>query len=326
MSGSALTCNGVARLQLLDLGVTSFDPANPTVQSTQITSSDLYYCAYAQTAAYQEIYSDETGEPKNQPGSTLLNAPTTVTLNVTQNSKTISSLTTFASWMIGCTIRITGDSQDNEIISSTLLARPFTGSTGSGISAQVFGDCIALDDTIGRIISPMFLPSGNEVCEVTDRRQFVVNGGYPVANWGIYPGVWWYRPFWSFAQKPVGNPLVFFIDGQADPTLDYVPRRLRVSPMPMTAQVLSYSVQINPPRVATADIDNVGHTDPGVKIAVPNGWVESMFVPIARYWNMSNPRFHNDQIKGVILDQYEKAKRRLKDSDGSAATVKTTYW
>lgn len=323
---AAPTMNQVAKVLLRDRGVISFDPASPATQSTVIQTGDTDDIATIMTMTFQEIADEENSEPKTQPGSAVLFAPTQVTLDVTQGSTTIANLTTFASWMPGCTIRISSDTQDNELRSSTKLARPYIGSTSTGISATVYCDAITLDETIGQVIGPMMLRDNYIVEEMTDRRSFIVNGGYPVQNYDGYGPAYWGLPFYAIAQKPDGvRPLVFFLDGNYDPTLDYIPRRIRLSPMPNCLQSLAWTSVINPLRVTAADIDNVGHTDPGVKIPMPNGWVESLFLPIARQIGTGFPRFNNESLRPEIFRQYGVALKRLHGTNASVASAQACW-
>lgn len=323
---AAPTAQAAAKLLLLDLGIVSLDPASPADQANVITSTDLISVANYLTQAHQECSADENGEPKTQPGSGFLHGPTAVSLTVTtQGGTAISGLTTYAAWMLGCTIRINGDQQDNEIVSSTKLARPFLGIAGA-TTAVVYADAITFDETVAGISGPILLSSGQPISEATSRQEFVTRSGWPMWTGGYteYPG-YWNLPYWTYGQKPTGCPLYYFTDGYFDPTLDYVPRRIRLSPMPTAADSLAFCSLINPPRITVADIDTVDHSDPGVKIPVINGWVESLFLPIARQLNTANPRFKNDGMRAEIFRQYEMAKRRLSALNLSSAPAHTLY-
>lgn len=320
---AAPTCQAVAKVILRDWGIMYLDPLTPTNQTNPIRAVDLEAVAQVMTSAFQEIADEANSEAKNQIGSAVLNAVTTSTATVTAGSKVMSSFAGYSSWMLGCTIRIDGDSQDNEILSSTALAKPYIGTTGSR-SVTVYADAITLDETTGRVIPPLLLGDNTALIESSTRSDFITQGKYRVP--GFYSEKYASHPFWAIGSKPSApTPSTYFIDGYYDPTLDYIVRRIRFSPMPTELQVVSWTASINPQRVATTDIDGALHVDPGVKIPCPNGWVESIFLPVARQIATSCPQFKNSDIKNEIGRQYSRALSRLKDSNGSSTPARTRY-
>ena len=134
------------------------------------------------------------------------------------------------------------------------------------------------------------------------------------------------HPYWTLGGKPTATaPTVWFADGYYDSTLDYIVRRIRLSPMPTVRQSLGWSASINPLRCASTDIDGVAHADPGTKIPCVDGWIESIFLPVARQIATSYPQFKNNDMKPELFRQYQKALQRLKDSNLSAGPARTRY-
>lgn len=310
-------------------GVRSLNPASPANQASQIEDGDLDDIAGAMTQAFQEIDDLAPQETKNYPKSCYLNAPASLTLTVTTGSNSVSLVTLFAPWMPGCTIRITGDTQDNELLTETTLARPFMGSDGDNISAIIYADCVQLDETIGEIIADSMLLNNQLPIAAADTfSDFMRLGNYPMLTdargMGINSGL----PYFYFnVRKPDSNrPLIFFIDSLYEPSLDYVPRKIRFSPMPNVALSIGYRVGLNPPRILAEHIDNGDHvTDPGVTLPTIDGKVESIFMPIVMQIMTSHPKFKNEAGKAEIARSYKMAVARLENSGGKRGATNTVF-
>lgn len=325
----AATAHVVGRRLLREgFGVRSLNSASPTDQANAIEDGDLDDIAGVMTQTFQEIDDLSPSEPRHRPGSAYLNAPTAVTLTATLGSTTISALTTSATWMHGCTIRISGDDQDNELLTPTLLVRPYLGSTGSAKAATVYADCVQLDETIGEIISPMLLNGQLPIQAANTFADYLRLGNYPMLTDANGVGINTGLPYFYFAvRKPDSNrPLIYFVDSLYTPTLDYVLRKIRLSPMPNTAVAISYQSGLNPIRIQATDIDNGDHvTDPGVKLPMIDGKVESIFMPIAMQILSRHPKFKNEAGKAEILRSYRMAVGRLQGSQGQRGARVTVF-
>lgn len=312
---SAPTVQEVAMPGLEMLGITSLDEDEGAPQARPI---DLRNVAHVMTQTWGEIFRHGPLEQRERPGSGYLHAPASLTLSATIGSTAISAVTTWAAWMAGCTARIAGDDRDNELLSATLLARPFTGPTGA-TTATVFGDSLTLDSTISKVISPMLCGGGSPVVEATDRATFL-RCGYSVVP--PYTGI----SFFNAGPKLSGSfPSVFFLDSFYDPTLDCVARRIRFSPMPMTALSVEFTASINPPRVMVSDIKGVGSADPGTKMPMIDGAVETIFLPIFMQFLTRLPTFRNADAKPEIFRQYTEAIKDLKSRQASVSSVMPQY-
>lgn len=260
------------------------------------------------TAAFQEMVACAPNEIRNKDVGAWLNAPTSVTVNCTQGSATISGLSPYSTWMLGCTIVIVGDGYDNEINSQTTLSRPFAGATGA-TTATVYGDCVQLDDTIGIVLPPVQLPPQWPLIAASTREEFMQISGYPLVTDANGAPYGW--PGWWFTQKAIGRPVAWFLDSYYDSTKTYLPRRLRVGPMPSEAFSLGYRVGINPIRIETTDLDNMGHTDPGTVLPIPDAWVESLYYPICVKLMSGLPQFRNAAMLTEIDRRYRQALRGM---------------
>lgn len=84
---------------------------------------------------------------------------TNTTVDATRGSVTIANLTGSASWMNGCSCQIAGSSQWNRLRKTNAgafeLARPYLGTTGTGISITIWHDLVALPTDVRRIEQPV---------------------------------------------------------------------------------------------------------------------------------------------------------------------------
>lgn len=320
MPNPAPTVQFCAKALFRLLGITTLDPDDG---ENPIEESDMDDVLGVMNQALQLIYDDGPASIKNQPSGCYLHAPASVTLTCTQGSAVISAVTTWVATFAGCTIRIGGDAQDNEILSATRLARPYSGASGS-VTATVYGDCVTLDGTVAKVIGPMMLGNFQPIHEASTRAEFITRSNYPAAGWvnGFAPTL----PFFYFGSKEIeAYPRCYFVDTYNDPTLDYIPTRIRFSPMPSAAQSVGYSIDVNPTRIVATDIRGVGQADPGIRIAMPNSWTELVFLPIAKQLLCALPTFKNADAKPEIARQYGEAMRRLKGSAPTVVSAKGRY-
>ena len=292
------------------IGVTQLAAqSSPESDLENLQPSDLGEVCTAINGGMQELWDLAPSEMRERRMGGVLHGPTQVTLAVTQYSTAISALTTWAAWMAGCTIRISGEDQDNEISNSTTLASPYMGTSGT-VQATVYGDCIQLDGTIGKVVTPVEIPNLIPLTPATSRADFYKYIGAP----GVTTTAGSAMPYFGF-RRIVQRPIAWFVEGYHDPALPYLPRRLRVGPLPDSTYAISYRVSINPPLYSAADIDNGDHTtDPGTTFPIPNQWVESILLPFALIRYTASPSFKNDAKVQEIGRQYQLAKGILQNA------------
>lgn len=310
MPATTITARTLCLRLLRYFGITSLDPSNPSCQPFPIEPTDLDDVLDVVNAAMQDYFDDSPSEVREANLGAVLFPPTTVSLSVTNGSATISTFAAFASWMTGCTIRIAGDSQDNEVTSATLLARPFIGATGTSVSATVFGDAYQLDGTVGKVFDPVSLPNQFPLIQAADRMEFARLAGYPLVT-GFGGGAYGYPFFW-FMQKSVSRPMYWFLEPAYTTGLSYVPRRIRVAPMPDQQYSMGFRAAMNPVRLQATDVDNGDHTtDPGTLLPVSDSEVESIIMKLAVQQLTGKPQFKNDGAIAEIRRGYTKACQKL---------------
>lgn len=321
---STVTVRALALRLLRDFGVTSLNPASPSGQPFPIEPTDPDDIVGVINSSLQDYSGDAPLESKEQNLGAYLNAPTTVTLSVTNASNVITTFTGYQSWMLGCTIRIAGDPQDNEMTSQTVLARPYTGSTTSSAEATVYGDAVQLDGTVAKVLNPVSLPNQSPLIACTDRWTFMRMSGYPlVVN---ADGTAYGYPFFWFVQKIISRPRFWYLEGAYTAGLAYVPRRIRVAPMPDMAYSMAYKAASAAWGIGALDIDTGDHTtDPGIQFPISDGLVESILMPICRQKLSGLPQFKNDACRPEIARAYKKANEKLSNLRGQGAPQYARY-
>lgn len=316
------TASTVGKRLLRDLGITSLDPATPSGQQFPIQPGDLDDIAGIMTATIQELSDIGPTEARNRDTGSYLNAPTQVNLSCTQGSSVFSGFSP-AAWMLGCTIRVVGDGYDMEINDATHFNRPFLGGTGA-TTGTVYGDCVQLDETIGQILPLVQIPPQWPLIAANTREQFMQISGYPLVTDSNGAPYGW--PGWWFTQKAIGRPVAWFVDSYYDSTKTYLPRRLRVGPMPDQAYSLAYRVGLNPIRIDVTDIDGAAHADPGVAIPVPSTWVELIFIPMCRKRVSGLAQFRNAASLKEIDRAYAQAVKGMQSAGfGQGNVEQCTY-
>ena len=326
-----ITAQNAAVRLLRDFGITSLDPANPTKQPFPIElPGDIDDVLGVMNAANQIMFRREPNEERGQNLGTVLRGPTTVAFDATNGSTAIANFGAYASWMLGCTVRIGGDDQDNEITSASLLARPYIGTTGTQKSATVYNDSVQLDATVGNVLSPVSLPNQVPMTCCTDRQTFMRMAGYPLVcdpNGTAYGYPW----FW-FVRKNVSRPIAWYLEPAYTAGLNYVPRRIRVAPMPDQTYSLGYFASANPSRLLLTDLVPSGYltnpstnTDPGTLIPVSDDMIESIYLPICRKILSGKPQFKNEGCLPQIAADYKEAIAAIDNTSGMIATKQAIY-
>lgn len=313
-----MTYRSIADFIFRHSGLTSLDPLVDVDVNLvrRLESRDIPDAVICINGALEESYSlapiSLTGRPV---GGVLRPAPA-VTLTATQYSATISALTTYASWMLGCTIRITGDELDNQIISSTELLRPYVGSSAAGITATVFADCIPVDPKYMAVIEPVSILGRVPVRLVGSEEEFYAYayGGYGRRSGNFIDGVryggWGYND--TLANKTTGQPRLARAEwmalGTAQPSLF-----LRFNPMPDRVYSVTFTGQLAPPVITAADIWTSGTptVDPGTIVTLP--FPSSVLTAFCLKRWTANPTYSprgGDQI-AEIERQFEDAKRAM---------------
>lgn len=311
-----MTVQTLAIELLRDFGITTLTPADSAdnVSTRGPSTGDLQAIINALNEANIEIWGEAPSNLFRKNFGYYLHAPTTVSVAVTQFS-TAATITTWSGWMEGCTIRISGDSADNEIAYQNVLVRPYMGGTGT-TSAVVYADCIPFtdavvtgSDVIGSVFAPVRLPGYGDLSHCADRQTFLQECGLVDV---VTPHT---RPA-GFLQsntfnKQIATPSSYFVDTSNRQNEAYT-MYLRVNPMPSLAVPITWEASLGPPTWTTADIDNGDHaTDPNTSIYLP---FPLMYLKrVARRIIAADGRFNNLSGKELIVQHAEEAVASLGD-------------
>jgi hypothetical protein len=305
----SLTVHQCGLACLRRIGVLSYDPtANATNQNRRgLCAGDLDEALNAINGAMEECFALGPIELSEQQQAGILRPATAASLDVTQYSTTIANLTTWASWMQGCTIRIGGDSRDNELISQTQLLRPFMGATAAGASASVYGDAIPLASSVLTVLGPVEIPEQMELCGVIGQEAFkrAIGMGFSrFANTANF----------AAQAKPIGQPTHWTVETRNLAANAFTQRILRVTPMPDKAYSLTYRAKVKPPAYAQSDFYSGTDyaTDPGT--IIPFDWAESTLLPVALQRFSAHPACENGPMSAELARQAEMAKRVFVES------------
>ena len=289
------------------IGVRQLAPEAAGSQLESVQPGDLDGVATAITGAMQEVFDAAPDEMREQRIGSVLYAPAGGTVSATQFSTAISNFTGYQSYMPGCTVRLAGDAQDNELVSQTALERPYMGTTGN-VGITIYHDCLTLDPGVDHVSTPVELPNQAPLYAANDRLDFMRWVGVPLIT--DEAGNAMDFPFYHYYQRTVSRPRAWFAEGWYDPAQTQYVKRIRFGPMPDTNYPVAYRVALCPPRYSSEDIVAPGDdtcADPGTVIPVSNAWVETILLPVALQRFTAHPAFKNESAKAEIARQYKQA-------------------
>jgi hypothetical protein len=239
-------------------------------------------------AVLQQIYAllPDTFWRESDPRSVLINAPTTVSVTVSANAKTITFVSGYASWMEGCTIVIAGDDAHNRLVmdaaAGATLWLPYGGSSGT-VAATVYHDAITVQDA-EQIIGPVMLLDHWELIPVSSERsrQIMDPGTGTIAsgdNW--LAGLYGLFPLLDY-KRNIGTPTGFLTSPAPYYTGTAVYLRMLLTALPDVAYRLTYKVKgVAPTRVDDWDDDRTW--------LVPYGYTESIVIPMVMWRLAKHP-------------------------------------
>ena len=301
-------------LQLLrELGILSLDTSANlnNLNGRGVNTGDINAVLVAINGAFEEMFKDGPASLSEIHTGGVLRPSTGVTLTATQYSDTVSAVTTYAAWMQGCTVRIAGDTNDNEFVSSTKLMRPFIGANGSAIAATVYGDCIPLDTSITHVLDPVQIVGLRGIRMKATREEFIAAGGLgaPMSpdstpyDYGLN----------CVTNKSSGCPTYGFVDSRfSTSSTTGLQKFLRFNFLPAAAYSIIYRAKIKPPAYVPDDIGTSMVTDPGTVMPFDN--MTSVLFAIARKRISGDPLFGNSAAIPEIDRQYREAKAILENS------------
>lgn len=240
----------------------------------------------------------------------VVRAPVSLPITVTQDSKAVT-FGGYASWMQDCTIIISGDGAQNQLVQDggtpICLVKPYNGPSGT-VNATVYHDSIDLGSDVFRIGSPVMLDGAWELSAADTARDlqlaqpgvFTSIGPFYVTssaggNMGFAPGIL------RTQDKRILRPYAY----RAARCYGYHSKqtvRLSLSSLPDSRYTIDYPAQVVPV------LSNL--TDVATPEYLPFSYDETIFVPWARYNFVSQP--HNTMSAAALKPGFDAATAMLK--------------
>lgn len=197
----------------------------------------------------------------------ILQGPTNLSgVTVTQYSKTVAP-NTFTKAQIGCTVRLDGDPQWNQVIGTSTLMNPYAGQSGA-VNGIVYGDAIwSPSYPFDRII-------GNP--------RFANQGYYPINPMsGMRSNG---QPSWLW-QQTVGTPMTWWVQtfGQSQGAQPFL--ALKFAPLPDQNYSVNVRMSLWPKRLTLQDYQN------STRIPVPPQFIETALIPMCIAAFMGSPAY-----------------------------------
>lgn len=301
--------------------LTHFSPEERTVPDSVTYPGRNAAAIQAINGALQELFTNSVWTRRDSEGF-LLFAPVTVSVTVTEGSKTVAFGAGWDTRFLGCSCRIGGATVDNRIKSvattDATMIYPHDGPTGAA-DVIVWCDCLTLAANIAEVLRPVFIRGGpflsprpgpaslnahqtNEEDYGFDR--LVVNPITHEADMDTVAGMPQFYTVEEFQSDDYAVPI----------------RRLRIYPAPSGQQLLSARVRYAAPNYAATDTNKV--------LPVPNEYVESILIPVAEQHLTRSEFFRNESAKPAIAQSYQTAinlLRSLNPQTSSGVRIRSLY-
>lgn len=254
------------------------------------------WVASAINGALQEFWTKTGLKTRQELIGALIYAPTTVEIEVTAGSNT-ATITDYSTWMEGCSIVIEGHDIDNAINSAeedgtgVSLRYPYGGSTAT-VSALVYHDSLTVREDVMAVYKPVRI----------DRQEIL-----PTDNPGSFGAVT-FNDFGTSRRKftppvnarvadTVGVIMAYRVDTYGCPKTGEPVNRMILVPAPKGAGIIDYQAKLKP-----FHVDSLSSTSP---LPIPNNFVESILLPMARKRLSTSPFFRNTDAIGGIEAAYQ---------------------
>ena len=227
----------------------------------------------------QTLHARAPFQSKTTIGSISLTAPETVTLAVTNGSVDITGHA-FSSDQVYRTLRIDGDTIDNQVTGSTSLLHPYAGETGT-VSAVLYCDAVQLPEPYDEIIGdPVILETGRKLIHQKIQRN-------------------------SWQRVQVGEPLAYWIESNARNRNSGAPAAIRFDHMPDRLYRMESQFTLAPARISFSDL-----LAPGADIPLRAEYVEVYLLPVARAILASSRLWTDPATKAQARTDGETAERK----------------
>jgi hypothetical protein len=252
----------------------------------------------AMNGGIQEYYSVTPSAYKGTTFSGVFSPASSVTATFTQGSNFFTGWTA-TSAQKGFTIVAGTDNRQNTIIGPNQMLDVYTGIGGSQ-TAQVYGDCLHMEQIIERFTSDPVLVDYNRVL-IRDE------------NWrragirGVWPGTFQLYPYGSYSFRQVRVPWKYWIERQGESQNGLPPFMLRIDSLPDVEYRVRVEGLLAPTQV---QINDLIVPQP---LSLDAYVIESTVLPMAAYRLLTHPLFANDKLVKIVTEQYITAVKLAKD-------------
>jgi hypothetical protein len=279
---------------------TDFSPEERSVPDSVTYPGRNAAVKLAMNSALQECFGEGGAWLRYDEKGAIVNAPTAVTIAVTNGSAT-GTITGWAAWMAGCTIQIEGSAVDNQIRNASATATlkyPYDGTTGSK-SATVYHNSIVVPDSVMRVLDPVQFNRILLSAMVHPDMTFVPRLDEDFGHEYRYHNI----PDPLRVNETTGHPVGYSVTTWSASDTAQPGTRIRIVPASAEAGVLDYRAMLAPPVVT-----DLASTD---TLPIPQQFVQSIFYPIARKHLSGCPFFRASSSAEEIARAYQEARRLL---------------
>lgn len=246
---------------------------------TNLTASTRLEILDAINGGLQKLDAVSPTKNKITTASLYLEAATTVSIGVTTGSAEITGAT-FTGDQYGRTIRISGDSIDNQVDGTSSLLHPYTGATGT-VSATIYSDAVALPEQYAELVGdPRILETGRDLVNHKVRH------------------VTWQR-------KDIGEPLRYWVEANAANNSPVAPAVIRFDTLPDRAYRIQVDAMMAPARVLFSDL-----LAAGPEIPLRADHVELYLLPLARGILTASEMWRDAESKATARKEAETAEQK----------------
>ena len=311
-----LTAQSLGLLLFGHVGVSQFAAQPPGTDSYSDSLGREGLAAI--NGALQEIYGDPhtPAHVNTATAAVFLPAPVNVTFSATAGSATIASPTPADAFTAGATLRVAGSVCDYPLAGPTSLLFAWQGATGT-VSGTLLHDAVALPAGTVAVMDPVLLDGRSRMLPAPDpltltrvRSPGTRNG---TLDYGRPPG----GLSGPDALVPAGVPVSYLVESVRDPASNALVHRLRVSPPPAAAHVVTFRARVQPRRVTLDDLGG-DDVDPWITagtqtqfFGLSDGWDELLLLPFALQRWTGSPLFKNQSVLPEIARQYAVARAAL---------------
>lgn len=225
----------------------------------------------------QRMHALANSNSKTTTISIPLDAPVTISIGVTNGSAETTG-TAFTANQLYRTVKIAGDSIDNQITGTNSLLHPYAGETGA-VAATIYCDCVAFPEPYSGLVGDPRVIEDN----------FILTHQKAVSHWRM--------------NRPIRRPDFYWMEENAPNQNPPAPFTMRVDTLPDKLYRLEARATLAPARVAFADL-----LESGASIPLLAEHVESYLLPIARGLLANSEMWRDEATKATAKKEGEAAR------------------